>query len=86
MADAADIEAAMLDLVAKAGAGRTINPTEVARAVEPSPDWHRLMPLLRRVAVGLARSGRIVITRKGRPVDPDDFKGVYRLGLPPPQD
>jgi hypothetical protein len=23
-----------------------------------------------------------VILRKGRPVDPDDFRGVYRIGLP----
>jgi hypothetical protein len=29
------------------------------------------------------KAGRIVILRKGRPVDPDDFKGVYRLSLPP---
>ena len=38
----------------------------------------------RRYRVGLARSGRIVITCNGKPVDPDDFKGVYRLGLPQP--
>jgi len=23
-----------------------------------------------------------VIYRKGKPADPDDFKGIYRLGLP----
>jgi hypothetical protein len=40
------------------------------------------MQPLRRVAVRLAREGRLVITRKGRIVDPDDFRGVYRLGLP----
>jgi hypothetical protein len=45
-------------------------------------DWHLLMPAVRRIALKLALDGRIVITRKGRPVDPDDFKGVYRLGLP----
>ena len=39
------------------------------------------MPI-RRVAVQLMRDGRLVITRKGRPVDPDDFRGVYRLRLP----
>jgi hypothetical protein len=37
---------------------------------------------VRRTAVRLAHEGRIVIYRKGKPVDPDDFKGVYRLGLP----
>ena len=33
-------------------------------------------------AVDLARAGRLVIFRKGKPADPEDFRGVYRLGLP----
>ncbi|MCH2458586.1 MAG: DUF3253 domain-containing protein [Henriciella sp.] len=33
-------------------------------------------------AVKLADAGQIAIYRKGKPVDPHDFKGVYRLGLP----
>jgi len=37
---------------------------------------------VRRAAVRLALAGRLVIYRKGKPVDPADFKGVYRLGLP----
>jgi len=32
--------------------------------------------------VRLADAGRIVIYRKGKPADPHDFRGVYRLGLP----
>jgi hypothetical protein len=32
--------------------------------------------------VRLMKEGRIVILRKGKPVDPDNFCGVYRLGLP----
>jgi hypothetical protein len=62
--------------------GGTICPTEAARAASTEPDWHHLLPVVRRVAVRLALEGRIVITRKGQPVDPTDFKGVYRLGLP----
>jgi hypothetical protein len=31
--------------------------------------------------VRLMQQGRVVILRKGRPVDPDDFRGVYRLAL-----
>jgi hypothetical protein len=37
---------------------------------------------VRAAAVGLARQNRIVITRHGKPADPDAFKGVYRLKLP----
>jgi len=40
------------------------------------------MQPIRRVAVRLMKEGRIVILRKGKPVDPNDFRGVYRLGLP----
>ena len=78
---AAEIEATILRLVAEAG-GKSISPTDAARALEPGPAWNALMPAVRRAAVKLALAGRLVIYRKGRPVDPNDFKGVYRLGPP----
>ena len=75
-------ETIILQLLSEAGTGRTISPTEAARAIEPGPGWHLLMSQVRRTAVKLALAGRLVIYRKGKPVDPADFKGVYRLGLP----
>jgi hypothetical protein len=49
----------------------------------PHPDGRGpLMIPVRRVAVRLAHEGRVVIYRKGKPVNPDDFRGVYRIGLP----
>lgn len=68
-------------LLAQRAAGKSICPSEVARALDPE-GWRRLMPQVRATAVGLARAGRLEITRHGRPVDPDAFKGVYRLRLP----
>jgi hypothetical protein len=44
------------------------------------------MQPVRKVAVRLMKEGRIVILRKGRPVDPDDFRGTYRLAMPPAAD
>ena len=85
-ADEAAIEETMLRLVAERGPGKTICPSEVARALGgPHPDgWSPLMQPVRRVAVRLTKAGRVAILRKGRPVeDPDGFKGIYRLGLPP---
>jgi hypothetical protein len=78
------LEAVLLDLVAERGAGSTICPSEAARAVggNHSDGWGPLMQPVRRIAVRLARLGRVVIYRKGKPVDPDDFKGIYRIGLP----
>lgn len=78
------LEELILRLVAERGAGKSVDPTEVARAALPGdPAWHRLMPQVRAAAVHLARESRLTILRKGKPVDPDDFKGVYRLAPGP---
>lgn len=78
------ITATMLALVSAKGAGKTISPEDVARALGGDhPDgWSPLMIPVRKVAVKLAQDGKLSIYRKGKPVAPDDFKGVYRLGLP----
>ncbi len=82
MTSAEDIAAAILRHVAAAGAGKMIAPADVARALHGGPDWQSRLPALRRAAIKLALEGRIAIYRKGKPVDPNDFKGVVRLGLP----
>jgi len=76
----AEIEAAILSLTAARGAGKTICPSDAAKALLADGTWTRLLPQVRAAAVRLALEGRIVITRKGKPVDPEHFKGVYRLG------
>ena len=75
------IDDAIFALLAEREAGQSISPSEAAQAVDPD-DWRRLLPQVRATAVGLARQGRLVILRKGRPADPDALKGVYRLRLP----
>ncbi len=60
----------------------TLSAPEIAHAIAGDGDWHALLTPIRRVAVDLAQAGRLVIYRKGKPVDPADFRGVYRLGLP----
>jgi hypothetical protein len=75
------IEDAIFALLAEREPGKTISPEEAARAVD-NEGWRRLLPQVRATAIGLARQGRLVVTRKGRPADPDALKGVYRLRLP----
>ncbi len=79
----AAVEDTILELLQARGSERTIGPMDVARALGGDhPDgWGPLMPQVRRAAVRLMKQGRLVILRKGRPVDPDDFRGVYRLAL-----
>jgi len=82
----AEVESAIFDLLAaKVAPGKSVSPEEVARAVDPE-GWRRLLGHVRAVARGLARQGKLVILRHGKPADPEDFKGVYRLRLPLPDD
>src|SRR3954447_17742575 len=90
-AAAPSLEESILDVLRRAGAPATpatqaahatLSAPEIAHAIQPDGDWHGLLVPIRRAAVALAQSGRLVIYRKGKPVDPDDFRGVYRLGLP----
>jgi hypothetical protein len=75
------IEETLFALLAEAGAGKSVAPEQVARALD-AEGWRRLLPQVKATAVGLARQGRLVITRHGKPADPDAFKGVYRLRAP----
>lgn len=75
------LEQALLDVLTRAG-GKTLSPPEIAHAIAGDDEWHALLVPIRRTAVSLARAGRLVIYRKGKIADPDDFRGVYRLGLP----
>ena len=76
----------MLSLAGARGAEKTIGPADVARALggDHPGGWGPLMQPVRRVAVRLMKEGRVVILRKGRPVDPDDFRGTYRIALARP--
>jgi hypothetical protein len=80
----AEIESAIFDKLSALPAGKSISPEEVARAVDPE-GWRRLLGHVRAVARGLARQEKLVITRHGKPADPETLKGVYRLRLPDAQ-
>ncbi|KPF95653.1 DUF3253 domain-containing protein [Rhodopseudomonas palustris] len=77
----ASLQDALLSVLTTAGSA-TLSAPEIAHAIAPEGDWHGLLMPIRRAAVELALAGRLVIYRKGKPADPNDFRGVYRLGLP----
>jgi hypothetical protein len=85
-AAARPLEESILDVLMRASgtpsAPGTLSAPEIAHAIDPDGDWHALLLPIRRAAVSLAQAGRLVIYRKGKPADPNDFRGVYRLGLP----
>ncbi len=62
---------------------KSLSAPEIAHLIEPEGDWHAHLTPIRSAAVKLMLGGQLVIYRKGKPVeDPEDFRGVYRLGLP----
>jgi len=81
IADGGSLDDAILAVLARAGA-KTLSAPEIANAIAAEDEWHGLLVPIRRSAVALAQAGRLVIYRKGKPADPNDFRGVYRLGLP----
>lgn len=83
---------AILALLRERGTGRTISPTDAARAYaaararpgDPPDLWRRYLQGVKQQALHLARQKRLVILRKGKPADPHaPIKGVIRLALPP---
>jgi hypothetical protein len=82
----AQLEAAILDLLAARASGASICPSEAARAVAAAScagdAWRDLMPLSRRVAARLVAAGRIEMTQRGRVVAPAMARGPVRLRLP----
>ena len=81
------LAATVLKLCAAAGSQRTICPTDAAKAYaeargEGALGWRSHLQDVRHIAVALANEGRLIVYRKGKPVDPNAFRGVYRLGAP----
>lgn len=76
------IDIAILQLLSERGREKTICPSEVARTLAGSneKEWRLLMKPIRARAVALAQAEKIEIRRKGKLADPENFKGVYRLG------
>ena len=79
------IEAAIFETLAKADprgvGGKSVEPADVAKAIQ-TEQWQRMLPKVRATALGLMRQGRLTITKKGKVVDPSNFRGVTRLRLP----
>lgn len=74
------VEETLLALLSQMRDGESISPNQVAKAIN-AENWQRELPKIKAVAVGLARQGRVEFLRKGKPVEPEGLKGIYRLRL-----
>lgn len=74
------IASAIRDAAHRRGTGKTLCPSEVARALALG-DWRALMPEVRRQADALAAKGEILVTQKGVVVSAVAARGPIRIGL-----
>jgi hypothetical protein len=75
------LESAILELLSRRGPGKTICPSEAARIVS-TDGWEELMERAREAGRRLAARGAIVITQRGKVVDPARTKGPIRMRRP----
>ena len=78
------LEASIQELLDKRTASATLCPSEAARAVAATNGltddaWRSLMEPARAAARRLVAAGDVVITQKGRIVDPSTAKGPIRI-------
>lgn len=76
--DDAELEACLLRLCRARGPGRSICPSEAARALD-ADEWRALMPAIRAAAARLVARGELRATRAGREIHPEAPGGPIRL-------
>ncbi|MET3664622.1 DUF3253 domain-containing protein [Caulobacter sp. 1776] len=74
------IQDTILSQLAALPEGKSIDPMNVAKAIQPER-WQQILGHVRTNAIELAREGKIVVLRHNKPVNPEKFRGVYRLRL-----
>jgi len=76
------LSAEILRQTAACGPGKSVAPSDVAQALAPEEHWRSLLGAVRAAAVALQREGRLEVLRKGKPVPPEEVRGVIRLRAP----
>ncbi|MFK7800848.1 MAG: DUF3253 domain-containing protein [Anaerolineae bacterium] len=70
----------ILRMCGEAGPEKSVTPGAVAQSIAEF-DWQSMLKRVKQTATHQAKAGYIYIMRKGKPADPDDFRGVYKLRL-----
>jgi hypothetical protein len=73
------LEQTIIEMLDARGAGTTICPSDVARALGPADGWRGLMQPARDAAGRLVAAGEVVITQGGEVVDLATARGPIRI-------
>ena len=80
MSTDAQMRAAILELLRQRGPGKSICPSDAARAVA-GEQFRPLMDQARAVAAQLTDEGLLEVTRRGEVIHPRETRGAIRLRL-----
>ena len=78
----AAIERTIRELLERRAPGRTICPSDAARALGGDDGFRPLMEPVRAAARAMVARGELEVTQSGEVVDPDTARGAIRLRLP----
>jgi hypothetical protein len=73
------LEQVIMELLAARDPGKTICPSDAARAVGSDDSWRDLMEPARQAAQRLVQRGLVEVTQRGAVVDLDQAKGPVRI-------
>lgn len=76
-----EAETTIRALLERRDPGKTICPSEAARALAGDDSFRPLMPLVRDAARSLVERGELEVTQSGRVIDLDTARGPIRLRL-----
>lgn len=76
------LEGAIAELLTQRDEGKTICPSEAARAIG-GKEWRDLMPDAREAAARMADRGEVVVTQRGLVVDARSARGPIRIARHP---
>ena len=77
-----EIERAIIGLLERRDPGKTICPSDAARALAGDEGFRPLMDPVRTRAKAMVARGDLEVTQRGQVVDPATAKGAIRLRLP----
>jgi hypothetical protein len=77
----AEIEGTIRALLERRAPGKTICPSDAARALAGDGGFRPLMEPVRATARAMVARGELEVTQSGQVVDPDTARGAIRLRL-----
>lgn len=70
----------IIQMCAASWPDESVRPEDIAMTLH-EVEWQALTKRIRLAVKQLAEVGHVQILRKGKPVPPEDFKGIYRVQL-----